>query len=90
MRLPLVIEAVKWDPDGDVQEVFDWLTAGNAQWGITGSDRFIALMAPAASDGTPNANIHQRVDPGDWIIKGVAGDFYKIDDVTFGNTYEKT
>lgn len=29
-----------------------------------------------------------RADPGDWIIKGVAGEFYPIKDEIFMDTYE--
>lgn len=88
-RLALTVDAVQWDPDGDTQTIFNWLTGGNAQWGLTGNDKVIAFMAPAAPDGTPSALILMKAQPGDWIIRGVNGDFYCLDSGTFSKTYEQ-
>src|SRR5204863_7168224 len=88
-RTPLKVEAVKWNPD-DPQPVIDWLTAGNAPWAMNGTETRVLLMAPTAPDGKPNAHVAMRVEPGDWVIKGVNGDFYKLDELTFSQTYEKT
>lgn len=76
-KRPVVIEAIRWDgADSTAGAIFLW--AGEAVM-REGS----ALIIPTL-EGSMRARI------GDWIIKGVAGEFYPCDPDIFAKTYEPT
>ena len=71
----------KWDGEGVPNELgvlVVWLGAGDLHWEM-------------ADNG--GVNIHtlegvMRADPGDWIIKGIKGEFYPCKPDIFAATYE--
>lgn len=80
-KKPVVIEAYHWD--GSVESataVIDWIlaTGGTARFHDE-QDRFIAIDT---LEGVMRAN------PGDWIIRGVAGEHYPCKPAIFEATYE--
>lgn len=74
-KKPVVIEAVQWTGD-NVKEVMDFMNWRNAS-----HDSALGLRIHTL-EGTHAAN------EGDWIIKGVKGEFYPCRDDIFRMTYD--
>ena len=75
-KKPVVIEAVQWTGE-NIREVLDFMEWRNV-----------------AHDATSGLTIHTLegnlyASPGDWIIKGVQGEFYPCKPEIFEKTYEK-
>lgn len=81
-KLPVEIEAMQLD--GRTADVAKWITANGGN--------FHALTDPHIS-ANDVLFIHtlegeMRADPGDWIIRGVKGEFYPCKPEIFTATYE--
>lgn len=81
-KRPVVIEAMQWPgyDSGSVgaaqrERVFEWLKAGGCAY-------LVAPLQIQTLEGTMTAS------PGDWIIKGVNGEFYPCRPDIFEKTYE--
>lgn len=74
-KKPVVIDAVKWD-GANIKEVMDFMSWRNAS-----HDERSGLVIHTL-EGNHNAL------PGDFIIKGVAGEFYPCKPDIFEATYE--
>lgn len=74
-KKPVVIDAVKWDGE-NVKEVMDFMG-----WRNAAHDERSGLVIHTL-EGNHNAL------PGDFIIKGVAGEFYPCKPDIFEATYE--
>mgnify|MGYP000623845816 CR=1 FL=1 len=72
----VIIEAVFWD-GSNVTEIMDFMAWKNASFDEIDGLRIHTL------EGTHNATI------GDWIIKGVQGEFYPCKPDIFAVTYEQ-
>jgi hypothetical protein len=80
-KKPVVIDAVR--NDGDWPSIVAWLEATTSR--IAGAS--IARLA----DGSINIQTTEgvmRCDVGDWLLKGVAGEFYPCKSDIFAETYE--
>lgn len=77
-KKPVVIEAVQYDPCNQ-EPVIDWLDEHGWQWINQFGFRIKTLES---GDGW------HEVSPGDWIIKGVKGEFYPCKPDIFDATYE--
>lgn len=85
-KKPVVIEAMYNDGEIEtISAILDWINGGNGAKG------------PATYDltGKPSMSIHietlegvMRADVGDFIIKGVNGEFYPCKPDIFAKTYE--
>jgi len=85
-KKPVVIEAMRNDGEiGTTAEILDWINGGPGEFG------------PATYDltGRPGMAIHiatlegvMRADVGDFIIRGVNGEFYPCKPDVFAKTYE--
>ena len=78
-KKPVVIEAVQFngrDNSGDVLEFTDWQAV------FTGNSIDDCWLEIPTLEGTMKAR------PGDWIIKGVNGEFYPCKPDIFAATYE--
>ena len=75
-KKPIVIEAVQWDGSAETANSF---LGGNytVDWEYEGQDLIIPTL-----EGRMKANL------GDWIIKGVKGEFYPCKPDIFKATYE--
>lgn len=87
-KKPVVIEAMQWspvvDPDG-AAEVAGWLGFnGLVVTHLTNGE----LLIPTLEDGSENQAKHVA-SPGDWIIRGVQGEFYPCKPDIFEQTYEE-
>jgi hypothetical protein len=75
-KKPVVIEARQWSGDAiDVDEFIEWTMPWSI--GLQG-DRLVLFT----QEGNMEAN------PGDYVIRGVAGEFYPIKPDIFAATYE--
>lgn len=78
-KKPVTIEAIPWD--GTVyhaNDIIKWMGDGF----LIGPDSDLAIEIPTL-EGIMKAN------PGDWIIRGVQGEFYPCKPDIFAATYEE-
>lgn len=75
-KKPVVIEAVQW-LGTNADEMFEFVGKTNMSWHPIDKGLFIHTL-----EGTMRANA------GDWIIKGVKGEFYPCKPNIFEQTYE--
>ena len=77
-KKPVVIEAMEFTEESK-NRVFHWVTCNHyADWNATGQ----STLRIETLEGTMTAEI------GDWIIKGVKGEFYPCKPDIFEATYE--
>jgi len=75
-KKPVVIEAIRWTGNWDA--IYNFV--GNAaQWEREGEQRVLII---------PTLEGAMRAQEGDWIIKGVKGEFYPCKPDIFAATYE--
>ena len=78
-KKPVVVEAKRWDGSGEaLDEIFDWFTSNDARVS-TASENKLAILT---LEGV------MKADVGDWIIRGVKGEFYPCKHDVFEATYE--
>lgn len=83
-KRPVVVEAIRFERGGDYDAV-DWKAISNFFGSKSGDG--------AWSSGPNKIGIHtlegtMTADLGDWIIRGVAGEFYPCKPEIFAATYE--
>lgn len=81
-KKPVVIEAVKWTPSENGSQLGGWSQpfAIACKW----------LVSPVTLElFIPTLEGEMRANPGDWIIKGVKGEFYPCKPDIFEATYER-
>jgi hypothetical protein len=78
-KRPIVIEARRYDSHIQGMLISEWIGAsgGGAYWDNDGPHLEIKTL-----EGMMTAGM------GDWVIKGVAGEFYPCKDEIFRKTYE--
>lgn len=89
---PVVIEAIQFDGTSkSLEQIFNWAPVKNEGWRKVADDReystgsryeILAIIIPTL-EGDMTAH------PGDYIIKGVKGEFYPCRPDIFEMTYEK-
>lgn len=80
-KKPVVIQAVKWEGVGDTNRITNWLAQQKADlegWLFHDTDILI-----------PTLEGIMKVIPGDWIIRGVKGEFYPCKPDIFAATYDE-
>lgn len=77
-KKPVVIEAVKWTGN-NVRDLADFMGESQINYEIETRKMFIRTL-----EGIMEASV------GDYIIKGVQGEFYPCKPDIFAETYEKT
>lgn len=84
-KKPVVIEAMQFETNNEVgspnmDSIVNWVNQGKMKAGAwhNGTDIFINTL-----EGEMRANV------GDWIIKGVNGEFYPCKPDIFEKTYER-
>ncbi len=82
-KKPVVIEAIQLTDEADWEEIAQWATAElhNTTHGVPGADQETVFRIRTL-EGVMTAGI------GDWIIKGVKGEFYPCKPDIFAATYE--
>ena len=100
-KKPVEIQAMQWDgtPDG-AAPIIDWiLSTGDrsAHWDEP-HDEVRHIMPDGTEKGCPASpgglfistlEGEMHVSPGDWVIRGVAGEFYPCRDDIFEQTYDE-
>jgi len=85
-KKPVVVEAIRFDgTEESINTIREWASgAGLSVLRPRGGDRasFHALLEIPTLEGD------MRAQPGDWIIKGVKGEFYPCKPEIFEATYE--
>lgn len=87
-KKPVVIEAKQWHGPGDHAEVTRFLDTPE------GDEAWTRSLANAWGDmatefyGIRTLEGIMRVSPGDWIIKGIKGEYYPCKPDIFEQTYE--
>lgn len=76
-KKPIVVEAIQWDGTPDrAQEIIEW---SGGQVALSVSKTLLEIFTLEG--------LHQAIT-GDWIIKGVQGEFYPCKPDIFEQTYE--
>ena len=87
-KKPVVIEARQWNGlRNSALEITDWIGAGDFVPADGHFDLTPTLIIPTLEDGKRGQAKH-IASPGDWIIKGVKGEFYACKPDIFALTYE--
>jgi hypothetical protein len=76
-KKPVVIEAVQWQ-GGDADGIISWVGQQQIRFAGTGDSKLVIDTL----EGPITASV------GDWIIKGVKGEFYPCKPDIFDATYE--
>ena len=81
-KRPVIIEAVKWDGSDDIEYLVNWADSEHKK------------IIDWYGDGTKTLRIETlegplRAIPGDWIIKGIKGEFYPCKPDIFMATYQE-
>jgi hypothetical protein len=82
-KKPVEVEAIRFN-GGNSQQIIDWIGEANAVAGVRDGDGLNNVTAVFI--GTLEGQM--RADVGDWIIKGVKGEFYSCKPDIFEATYE--
>lgn len=83
-KKPVVIEAVQYLGATNAMEVCDWINdeGGEAYTNVSGVKGVPTLIEIETLEGTMSA------EPGDWVIRGVQGEFYPCKPDVFQQSYE--
>jgi len=82
-KKPVVIEAMQWDPSTpDCGRVVGWLMGAGCDFYHPSGSGDSTTLAIRTLEG------EMLAQPGDWIIQGVAGEFYPCRQDIFQSTYE--
>jgi hypothetical protein len=83
-KRPVVVEAIQWRPDQypDVGVTIGWLMANGVDFHHPSGTGDTTTLAIRTLEGEMVAQ------PGDWIIRGVKGEFYPCKHDIFETTYE--
>jgi hypothetical protein len=83
-RPKATVEAMRWRPDQPdaAGALIGWLIAAGAEYQCpSGAGSTTTLAVRHADRGW------QTADPGDWIIRGVTGQFFPLTDIDFQAAY---
>lgn len=85
-KKPVVIDAIQWLPDipEATYRALGWLDANGAKVRLC---EFSELEVHTLEDGH-DERVKHVASPGDWIVKGVHGEFYPVKPDIFDETYE--
>lgn len=94
-KKPIVVEAMKFPDNGpDQAKVSNWMEDNGGELGLY--DGFVEHNVKTSTSATwrwRSADVEtlegtMPVNIGDWIIKGINGEFYPVKDDIFRKTYE--
>jgi len=82
-KKPVVIEAVQFNDMNSYLEIVKWMKDAGDTFAIANEVKYsMPVMLIQTLEGTMAAN------PGDWIIKGIQGEFYPCKNEIFLESYE--
>lgn len=84
-KKPVEVEAMRLLSDDDLDRANRWIAAGGGQSAISFDDEHgVTVLVIYTLEGAMTA----RWDVGDYVIRGVEGEFYPCKPDIFGQTYE--
>jgi len=93
-KRPVVIEAMQWDGTRDEAfRIIAWVRNLGGECRYQGPDAYIMraerpeLIVETLEDGFQGQTTH-TASPGDWIIRGIRGEFYPCKPDVFAATYD--
>ncbi len=89
-KKPVVIEARQLT-EQDHHDVYLWVESHIGSFDVNDNGIHMSGVSIDAEDGRmviATLEGHMKADPGDWIIKGVQGEFYPCKPDIFEQTYE--
>lgn len=81
-KKPVVIDAIRWNP-AEPQPVVAWLTENGCHHAVLDGGRLGVGTLESGADLDRHAG-----KPGDYVIRGVAGEFYVCDAAVFDKSYD--
>ena len=89
-KKPVVVDAIQWTGTNG-HEVIDWATSvGHFPHGVVAAGwSFDYSVGKTPKMTIPTLEGDHVANPGDWIIRGVAGEFYPCKPDIFEKTYEE-
>jgi len=91
-KKPVEIDAVQFTPESDesVFGLIDWLGRHDADFSlhVNADGDYAELAIGTLEDGGEFFHATHVASPGDWIIRGVQGEFYPCKPDIFEQTYE--
>jgi hypothetical protein len=87
-KKPVVIEAMQWNGSAEsIRQICQW---ANARFEDEPNVDYVSCHDGTVSDVLVHTlEGEMQVSPGDWIIKGVKGEFYPCKPDIFEQTYER-
>lgn len=87
-KKPVEIEAMQWDGTASgATPIINWILSGRGTARFHSDVWTIQHCGPAIAIDTLEGSIWSS--PGDWIIRGIAGEFYPCKPDIFAATYEE-
>jgi hypothetical protein len=83
-KKPVVIEAIQFNGLDDYLKICEWI---NQSGNTLSADEMVEFRTPIMLVNTLEGTM--VADPGDWIIKGVNGEFYPCKPDIFTKTYDE-
>lgn len=80
-KKPVVIDAFRWMGFKDTTKLIEWAESHGVDWGRDWAMRDNSI-------GISTLEGVMKAMPGDWIIRGVAGEFYPCKEEIFDASYE--
>lgn len=81
-KKPIIVEARQYFNDADSVAVLEWINEGRLAAGKRLAERTNGVLTIPTLEGPHIASV------GDWIIRGVVGEFYPCKPGIFAATYE--
>lgn len=80
-KRPVVIEAIQYQPHENCGEIARFIGSPDEVSECVDEDELLFII--------PTLEGNMEASPGDWIIKGIAGEFYPCKSDIFEQTYEE-
>lgn len=83
-KRPVIVEAYRWDGTAEgAAEICEWMTRHGQEHHYAHSRAFASVISIATLEGMTYASA------GDWVIRGVRGEFYPCKPDIFDATHEE-
>lgn len=82
-KRPVTVEAIQFTSNDAAAEIYEWAGQPPIRLGIDPATGRCDYVLIDTLEGT------MRADPGDWVIRGVAGEFYPCKPDVFARTYDE-
>lgn len=92
-KKPVVVDAIQFSGARNFPKVLDFILDGHADYShlpvsLEHGKRGVALDTKTGALRLPTLEGVMTCFPGDWVVRGVEGEFYPVRDSIFQATYE--